>query len=735
MSMADAKAMDTEVSWYLRLHRALLPDYNRKAAAYWYTGVLLGGAVLVYCLHSLAARPERTWIEVALGVAIAMLAALFPVQIPRSKNSLAAGEIFIFLLLLLHGPEAAALASAGEATLGAWRISKRWSSRIASPAMAVLAMFASGSLLQALRGALDSLQLTNGGLLIVATMVFALCYFVCNTLLITTVHRLKRSEPLQLKDLVGVFGWVGIIYTGSAAVAALLYLAFRESGLGVVLAVVPIIGLLMMTLHYFFRQQEANEAVRRTASEAAAREAEAATRHMEALQHIAFHDSLTGLPNRHRFNECLAEAIGRSKADLARRFAVLFIDFDRFKLINDSLGHSAGDEFLVQAAQRIRHHVRPTDVVARLGGDEFGILAENLEHENLAVTLAERLMRAIQNPFVVGGTDVTVTASIGITFGSTGYNAPDEALRDADIAMYKAKENGKARYAIFDIGLHAEIAQRLRLEGDLRNAIANGDLSVVYQPLFDLGSGGLIGFEALARWHHPQFGTMRPEVFIPIAEESGLIISLTDLMLQRACRQLRDWQLRHPRFADLRMHVNISAKDVGHDALVPRVTRVLRQTRLQPRHLTLELTENILMEHIRNSLPTLAKLQALGIGLSVDDFGTGYSSLSHLSALPIDTLKVDRSFVRDLQSGSKEAKVVRAIVHLGMSLDKAVVAEGIENAAQLAQLREMGCTRGQGFHLGYPQEAKAVRALLARIVADSDETAVEATFEHTAALL
>jgi len=600
--------------------------------------------------------------------------------------------------------------------------------------MAAIAMFISGSFLQALRGALESLQLTNGGLLIAATMVFALCYFMCNTLLITAVHRLKRNEGLQLGDLVGVFGWVGIIYTGSAAVAALLYLAFRESGLGVVVAVVPIIGLLLMTLHYFFRQQEANEAVRRTASEAATREAEAAARHVQALQHIAFHDSLTGLPNRHHFNECLGLAIGRAKADPARRFALLFIDFDRFKLINDSLGHSAGDEFLVQAAQRIQHNVRPSDTVARLGGDEFAILAESLEHENLAVALAERLMRALQHPFVVAGTDVAVTASIGITFGSTGYDAPDEALRDADIAMYKAKESGKARYAIFDIGLHAEVAQRLRLEGDLRNAIASGELSVVYQPLFDLGSGRLIGFEALSRWKHPQFGTMRPEVFIPIAEESGLIIALTDLVLQRACRQLRDWQLRHPSFADLRMHVNISARDVGHDALVPRVTRVLRQARLQPRHLTLELTENILMEHIRNSLPTLAKLQALGIGLSADDFGTGYSSLAHLSALPIDTLKVDRSFVRDLHSGSKEAKVVRAIVHLGMSLDKAVVAEGIENATQLAQLREMGCTRGQGFHLGHPQEPRAIAVLLERIAADSTESAIDAAFEHVAAL-
>jgi len=836
--------------WLLRAHRALMPDYNRKAAVFWYAGVLLGGALLVYCVHSLAARPPRTWGEVALGVAVAMLAAMFPVRIPRSKNSLAAGEIFIFLLLLLHGPPAATLASAAEAAVGAWRSSKRWSARIASPAMAALAMFVSGTLLEALRGALQSLQLTNGGLLIAATMVFALVYFVCNTMLITAVHRLKRNEGLQLGDLVGVFGWVGIIYTGSAAVAALLYLAFRESGFGVVVAVVPIIGLLMMTLHYFFRQQEANEAVLRTASEAATREAEAAARHLAelqaserrfhsafthasigmallsiegrvlqgnaalhaflgkdeqslagcdvwallceedagllreglkrlstdetesfamelrflgkdgavlwaathgsdfadpssgapclilqvqditarrqaeaGLQHIAFHDALTGLPNRRRFHECLTAAIERANSGPNHRFALMFIDFDRFKLINDSLGHNAGDEFLMQATRRLQQNVRPNDILARLGGDEFAILVVDQDREQHAVLLAERLLRAMQQPFEVSGTEVIVSASIGITFSKVGYKASDEALRDADIAMYKAKESGKARYAIFDVGLHAEVTQRLRLEGDLRNAILGGKLSVVYQPVFDLRSGDLIAFEALSRWDHPELGSLEPNLFIPIAEECGLIVPLTDMVLQRACHQLRDWHQKDAVFSDLRMHVNISAKDVGHESLVARVTQVLVGAHLQPHHLTLELTENILMEQIENALPTLAKLRELGVGLSVDDFGTGYSSLAHLSSLPIDTLKVDRSFVHDLKSGSNETKVIRAIVHLGTSLDKSVVAEGIEDSRQLAQLREMGCVFGQGFLLGRPQASEAIDALLDRVVAERTQGA------------
>jgi diguanylate cyclase (GGDEF)-like protein/PAS domain S-box-containing protein len=844
MSTPAAGANLAKTPWYLRLHRALMPDYNRKAATYWYTVVALGSATLAYCGLSVAAEARSAWLGTALGVAVAMLAAVFPVRIPSSKNSLAAGEIFVFLLLLLQGPASATLATAAEAAVGSHRTSKRWTSRIASPAMAALAMFASGSVLQALRGALTALELNNGGLLVVVSMVFALAYFTCNTLLVTAVPRLKRNEALQLRDLVGVFGWLGIVYAGSAAVAALLYLAFRQSGVGVLLAVVPIIGLLLMTLHYFFRHQEANEAVRRTASDAVMREAEAAERHLQALRaserrfhsafthasigmallslegkvlqgnaalhaflgeqeaslvergiegfvceedvgplrqklkllnaheleafeielrfrrgdgtqlwaathgsyfsdpgsgapclilqvqditarrdaeaglhHIAFHDALTGLPNRRKFNQCLETAIERVKADPDRRFALMFLDFDRFKLINDSLGHSAGDEFLVQVARRIQENVRSTDIVARLGGDEFAILAEDHEDEQQAVDLAERLMRTLQDPFLVGGADVTVSASIGITFSSSGYNSPDEALRDADIAMYKAKEGGKARYALFDASLHAEISQRLRIERDLRNAIANGELSLVYQPIFDLRSAELIGFEALARWNHPKLGPIWPEVFIPIAEESELIIALTDFVLHQACRQLKSWQLKDEAFADLRVHVNISGRDIVHDALSPRITQAIFQAQLQPQHLALELTENILMEHIQNSLPTLAKLQQLGIGLSLDDFGTGYSSLAHLSSLPINTLKVDRSFVRDLHSGSNEAKVVRAIVRLGVSLDKSVVAEGIENAGQLAQLRDMGCTRGQGFHLGRPQSAESIDTLLERILA------------------
>ena len=840
-----------------RLHAALMPDYNRKASAYWWGVVVLGAATLAHSAVTVAALPLAALVQIAVGITIAMLAGLFPVRIRRSKNSFAAGEIFIFLLLMLHGPAAATLAAGGEALIGSSRTSTRWTSRIASPAMAALAMFTAGSMLHALLGALERAGLTNEGLIVVAAMLFSLVYFMFNTLLVTAVPRLKRNEPFQLADVLGMFGWVGIAFAGSAAVAALLYLTFRQSGMGVVMAVVPIIAMLLATVHYYFRQQEAQDAVRDAAAGAVEREAEVAARHLGELEaserrfhsafthasigmallsfegrvlqanaalrsllgvddamlrehifqdfvvdadlaalseqlarvnehdfetfglelrcrhrdgsqvwvaahcsffsepgstapslilqaqdisarrqaeaglhQLAFNDSLTGLPNRRRFREHLAEAVRRAQADAGNRYAVMFLDFDRFKLINDSLGHSAGDEFLVQVSRRIQENVRPDDVVARLGGDEFAILLRHIDDEQDVITLADRLMATLRHPFMVAGTELSTSASIGITTSSFGYTSPEDVLRDADIAMYKAKAAGKARYALFDVGLHAEVTQRLRLEGDLRRAIKDGQLSVAYQPLFDLGTRVLTGFEALARWTHADHGVVGPDVFIPIAEESGLIVPLTDFVLHRACQQLKQWQLSDPSFAELTMHVNIAGKDLAQAGLVARVTHALVESRLQAQHLTLELTENILMERLETALPLLAELRTLGIGLSVDDFGTGYSSLAHLAHLPIDSLKVDGSFVRGLRPNSKESMIVRSIVHLGNSLGKRVIAEGIETPSQYAQLREMGCQTGQGFHMSRPLTAEAVELLLAHTLVGVAPTLASIPFER-----
>ncbi len=827
---------DVAPPWWRRLHAALMPDYNRQATVYWWSAVFVGALVVAWSIGRLAERDSLVWAQVAVGMGIAMLAGLFPVRVPQSKNSFAAGEVFIFLLLLMHGPAAAILAAAGEAFVGSYRSSKRWTSRIVSPAMAALAMAAAGGALMLVLDWLGGPARGNAGGVIVASMLAALAYFLVNTILITSVPRLKSNQPFQLSDLFGVFGWVGIAWAGSAAVASLLYLVYRQSGIGVLMGMLPLLAMLLATLHYFFRQQEAAEAARRASAEAAERHAELAARHMqeleaserrfhsafthasigmalldfegrilqanealrnllghderglaqhpfqhfvldedrerldaqfaaisaadsnydegfalelrcrhreggavwvaahcsffsepgaaspclilqvqdisarraaeEGLHHLAFHDSLTGLPNRRRFHQLLAQAVARARTEEGPHFAVMFLDFDRFKLINDSLGHDAGDEFLIQVAHRIHESLRPGDIVARLGGDEFGVLVQHMDSERGAVQLAERMMDALKRPFVVGGTELMTSASIGITFSAFGYTTPEEVLRDADTAMYKAKAAGKARYALFDSSLHTEVANRLRLEGDLRRAIDEGQLAVAYQPVFDLGSGSgaarLAGFEALVRWAHPSDGAISPTAFLPIAEEAGLMLRLTDFVLHCACRQLREWQRLDPAFAELTVNVNVSGHDIAHPSFPARISRAVIESGLQARHLILELTENILMARLEGALPALAELRQLGVGLAVDDFGTGYSSLAHLATLPIDVLKIDRSFVHRLEMGSNEAAVVRSIVLLGSSLGKEIVAEGIESESQLEQLRSMGCRFGQGFLLARP---------------------------------
>ena len=822
-----------------RLHDALMPDYGPGATLLWWVITAVGALALLACAAQLALLGWMAWLQVAAASALAIGAGLFPVRVPGTKNAYTAGEIFIFLLLLMLGPAAAAVAAAAEAFAGSARASRRWTSRLFSPASAALAMLAVGLPLQALLGWAPSGGLQGVAAVLAATMLAAAAYFLLNATLVSGVLNLKRGTAFfQPAALFSVFRWVGLAYAGSASVATLLYFSWRDHGVGVLLVMLPLLAMLLVTLHLYFRQQEAGLVLAERETQAAARhlrELEASERRFHSafthasigmallaldghllqanpalarllgrseaallqqsflelvdeddraplqahlglaggsdfeafalevrcshvdgstvwlalhcafftepelagedatpclilqaqdvsarrraeagLHHLAFHDPLTGLPNRRRFQECLVSALARFKTEPRRPWAVMFIDFDRFKLVNDSLGHQAGDELLQQVARRVQEKLRPSDILARLGGDEFAILAADIEHERDAVVLAERLMEALRQPFMLGDVELIASASIGITFSAIGYDSADEVLRDADIAMYKAKAGGKARYAIFDTSLHAAISDRLRLEGELRLAIAKGQLTVVYQPVFALGTqadsqlgsgqghGRLAGFEALVRWQHPQGGTLAPADFLPVAEESGLMLQLSDFVLHCACHQLRQWQLSDPRLAGLTMSINLSAQDLAHPSLVARVGRALVEADLRPEHLTLELTENILMSNIEGVVPTLAALRRLGAHLAVDDFGTGYSSLSHLSKLPIDSLKIDRSFVSHLQPGNDDAAVVSAIIQLGGTLRKAVVAEGIETPEQMAQLRALGCEFGQGFHMAQP---------------------------------
>jgi diguanylate cyclase (GGDEF)-like protein/PAS domain S-box-containing protein len=438
------------------------------------------------------------------------------------------------------------------------------------------------------------------------------------------------------------------------------------------------------------------------------------SRHLaeQRLHHIAFHDSLTDLANRACFTERLAQAVERSRLDSSARFAVLFLDLDRFKVVNDSLGHQAGNELLVQVANRLRQCVRPMDLVARLGGDEFAVLCEGLDDHEHARALATRLGVTLAQPLAIHGTEVIPGASIGITFGDLGYRTVDEILRDADLAMYEAKAAGRGRVAVFDASMHERIADRLALEADLRHAIGAGKFMAVFQPIFNLSPMRLAGFEALARWEHPTRGPINPAVFIALAEEAGHIEGVTRWMIDHAVAQLARWRREFPEHARLTMNVNLSSRDLVNPELVAFVERTLAQHDLPPELLTLEITETTLMNRLQPALATLHALRAMGVHFSIDDFGTGYSSLAYLSTLPIDSLKIDRSFVLGMDSGSQNVEIVRTVLQLGHTLGKTVVAEGIETAEQLQRLQRMGVDKGQGYLMSRPLPAERVREIL-----------------------
>jgi diguanylate cyclase (GGDEF)-like protein/PAS domain S-box-containing protein len=431
------------------------------------------------------------------------------------------------------------------------------------------------------------------------------------------------------------------------------------------------------------------------------------------LHHAAHHDGLTDLANRTHFHQRLAAAVERSRTDAQQRFAVLFLDLDRFKVVNDSLGHLAGNSLLRDVAQRLCTCVRPGDLVARLGGDEFAILLEHLPDLETGSRLAQRMLDALNRPMMVNGTEVVPSASVGMTFSDLGYRTVDEVLRDADLAMYEAKSRGRGCVVDFDGSMHEKVAQKLGMESDLRRAISEGQLSLNFQPLYELDPCRLSGFEALVRWTHPERGPMNPAVFVALAEESGQIASLTEWVLDQALAHLAVWRVALPGLPPLDLHVNISGRDLARGTeLVTHVERLMARHGTLPGALTLEITETTVMSHLDLALQTMGSLRQSGVRFSIDDFGTGYSSLAYLSTLPIDSLKIDRSFVMGLQDRPQNVEIVRAVLNLALSLGRSVIAEGIETAEQLDTLRRLGVHKGQGYLLSKPLRADQAQELL-----------------------
>jgi len=816
-----------------------MDDYNLSAKLYWWITAILGATVLVLAVRSVAGLPTASIAQVVAGVVMAGVTGAYPHRVPGGKTSITGAEIFIFLVLMMNGPAAATLAAAAEGAVGSYRTSKRWTSRLGSPAMASLSMFACGTLYVAASEQLSA-AIGTQTLLTQLLLLFplALGYFATGTLLMASLITLKQRLPLRPWAILRDHSWMGLVNLASAALAALLFAGYEKLGAGILLAAVPVIALVMLTHRLYLRHIEDAKLAQEQRLLTAEREAADAARHLaelqrsesrfqkafshaaigmalvtdkrvvlqanpalceilgrpadalggadfasfvhrddhaglsaeldnlvlgrtatfsleircirpdrelvtvalhaaffsatdedapclifqvlditarrlaeDRLQHIAHHDDLTDLPNRAYFFEHLSGAIAAARKDPRFRFAVLFLDCDRFKTINDSLGHRAGDELLVVLGKRIAAQLRPSDLVARLGGDEFAILARNLREED-AVALAVRLQRVVGEPVHIRSAEVSTTVSIGIAMGGPNYASPEDVMRDADIAMYRAKAQGRAQHALFDAALHAEVSSQLWLESALRRAIEQEQLYLAYQPIFDLRTRQITAVEALCRWVHAERGAVQPDRFIRVAEESGLIVPLGDWALEQACRQLATWQKSVPTAAHLQVHVNVSGVQLLQADFVERVRTIVGRSGVRPDQVALEVTESMLIDGLSVALPNLRQLRDGGLRISIDDFGTGYSSFTRMWDLPIGEIKIDRSFVTRMASGAEGEEVVRAIIAMARAMGKRIVAEGVETEVQCRKLLELGCDGGQGYLFARPLSPWDVENLL-----------------------
>ena len=672
-----------------------------------------------------------------LTLITAVLGSRIAIRIPQISGNITLEDTFVFIALLLYGGEAAVMIGALAGICSALRISRKVRTVAFASAALACAVTATTIALKLSFGSTGDLLNNGASLAIIALCVMGMVQYIVHTGIGCIVSAIKANESLW-RMWTRNFLWISISYFAGAAGAGFIVSSLGTFRFWAFLVCIPIIVIVYFSYDRYMREVKASaryaEEAERRRAESERQRAEQAERHVQELnnyiaeqerisrvleetkehfRHAAFHDPLTGLPNRAMFTELLKAEIDSSNRLNGHMFAVLFLDLDRFKNINDSLGHTHGDLLLVAFAERLERTLRPVDTLARFGGDEFAILLSGMSDATDTVRVAQRIQDELSQPFVLDKNSAFATASIGIALSSSGYDRAEDILRDADIAMYRAKENGKARYELFDHGMHARAVSRLQLESDLRHAIEQKEFCVYYQPIICLQTGRLSGFEALVRWNHPRRGIVSPADFIPVAEETGLIVPIGQWVLNEACAHVRQWQLNSPSHRSLSLSVNLSARQVAQPDLLERIKEALDASKLNPHCLKLEITESVVMENAEAAALMFKQLRSLGVQLSIDDFGTGYSSLSYLHRFPLNYLKIDRSFVMRLTTDNDNA-IVRTISTLARNLGMEVIAEGIETEEQHQQLKMLGCEYGQGYLFSRPVDNDGVAHLLAQ---------------------
>ena len=708
------------------------------------TIIAFGALAFAYsCYHLPQARPDLRFLLIT--VVTILISSRVAIKIPRINANITVSDTFIFLTLLLYGGEAGIFLAAAEGLFSGLRISKKPITVIFNSAMMVCSTFLTVSAVRFFFGPFAALRLHEASFLIVAIGAMALVQYFSNTVIIAIGLALKEDQPIFRTWHTHYLG-TSITYIVGAAVAGAISNTVDHAGVSVLIVATPIISIVYLTYNKYLDEIKATAAqaeqaehqraeAERARAEAERERAEQAERHVEELnrhlaeqerigielqlskdhfRYAAFHDALTDLPNRSMLTESLKVVIERAKQQDNYEFAVLFLDLDRFKNVNDSLGHSIGDQLLIAMARRLENCTREVDMVARLGGDEFAILLDGIQDAEEATKMAQRVQEKMQSAFNLNGHEVFTTASIGIALSFTGYDHPENILRDADTAMYRAKAQGKACYEVFDKGMHTRAVYLLQMETALRRALEREEFRVYYQPIVSLDNGHLAGFEALVRWQHPERGFVSPADFIPMAEDTGLIIPIGAWILKRACQQLSQWQWQSPANRSLFMSVNLSGKQVAGEEIVDQIEQVLRETGVEPRHLKLEITESAVMENAEHAVSLLKRLKAIGVQLSIDDFGTGYSSLGYLHKFPLDTLKIDRTFIGRIDEAEENVEIVRTVVTLAENMGMDVVAEGVETLGQLVQLRKLKCQYGQGYLFSRPVDAESAGAWISK---------------------